>query len=200
MQETFPTTQMFQFLWLLHFFDKLWRYFPWSASSAAWDLWGSRACSPDPFLRWSRLCPPFLKNTSSKCFYDALRPNSWTFLGQSLKRFPPCYSQSTLLTDFTPSPDQKGFKTVCNVNIVYGNLKSENFQDYAQKPQRNCTFINSASVLANKLFVLSMNFSVPTAAPKCQTYTETQKKIQKDKTGLNWLHITHYGRWSSKFD
>jgi hypothetical protein len=25
------------------------------------------------------------------------------------------------------------------------NLKSENTQDYAQKPQRNCTFMNSAS-------------------------------------------------------
>jgi len=38
-------------------------------------------------------------------------------------------------------------KLVCNVNIVYGNLKSENPQDYAQKPQRNCTFMNSASEL-----------------------------------------------------
>jgi hypothetical protein len=26
-------------------------------------------------------------------------------------------------------------KLVCNVNIVYGNFKSENSQDYAQKPQ-----------------------------------------------------------------
>ncbi len=31
------------------------------------------------------------------------------------------------------------------VNIVYGNLKSENSQDYAQKSQRTCTFMNSAS-------------------------------------------------------
>jgi hypothetical protein len=38
-----------------------------------------------------------------------------------------------------------GLKLVCNVNIVYGDLKSENSQDYAQKPQRNCTFMNSAS-------------------------------------------------------
>ncbi len=36
---------------------------------------------------------------------------------------------------------------VCNVNIVYGNLKSEKSQDYAQKPQRNCMFMNSAFVL-----------------------------------------------------
>ncbi len=35
--------------------------------------------------------------------------------------------------------------SVCNVNIVYGNLKSENSQDYAQKSQLNYTFMNSAS-------------------------------------------------------
>ncbi len=40
---------------------------------------------------------------------------------------------------------KSGLKLVCNVNIVYGKLKSENSQDYAQKPQRNCTFMNSAS-------------------------------------------------------
>jgi hypothetical protein len=27
----------------------------------------------------------------------------------------------------------------------YRNLKSQNYQNYAQKPQRNCTFMNSAS-------------------------------------------------------
>jgi hypothetical protein len=36
-------------------------------------------------------------------------------------------------------------KLVCNVNIGYGFLKTENSPDYAQKPQRNCTLINSAS-------------------------------------------------------
>jgi hypothetical protein len=35
---------------------------------------------------------------------------------------------------------------VFNVNIVHGNLKSKISQDYAQKPQGNCTFMNSASV------------------------------------------------------
>ncbi len=45
-----------------------------------------------------------------------------------------------------PSPLSKSvLKLVCNVDIVYGNLKSENSQDYVQKPQRNCTFMNSAS-------------------------------------------------------
>jgi hypothetical protein len=36
-------------------------------------------------------------------------------------------------------------KLVCNVNIVYRKLKSESSQDYAQTPQRNCTFMNLAS-------------------------------------------------------
>jgi hypothetical protein len=38
-------------------------------------------------------------------------------------------------------------KLVCNVNNVYGNLKSENSEDYGQKPQRNFTFKNSTSDL-----------------------------------------------------
>jgi hypothetical protein len=33
------------------------------------------------------------------------------------------------------------------VNIAYGNLQSENSQDYAQKPQRNCALMNSASIV-----------------------------------------------------
>ncbi len=45
---------------------------------------------------------------------------------KSLESFPPCYSQSPLLTDFNPPPPPKKseLKLVCNVNIVYGNLKS----------------------------------------------------------------------------
>jgi hypothetical protein len=51
---------------------------------------------------------------------------------KSLKSFPPCYSQSPLLTDLPPLPPSKsGLKLVCNVNIVYGNLKPEDSQDYA---------------------------------------------------------------------
>jgi len=47
----------------------------------------------------------------------------------------------------TPPPllSKRGLKLVCNINSVYGNLKSDNSQDYAQTPQRNCTFMNSAS-------------------------------------------------------
>jgi hypothetical protein len=41
---------------------------------------------------------------------------------------------------------------VCNVNILYGNLKSENFQDCAQNPQQNCMFMNLASDDMEKLY------------------------------------------------
>jgi hypothetical protein len=64
---------------------------------------------------------------------------------KNLKSCPPCYLQSPLLRIFFPLLRKIGLKLVCNVNIVHGNLKSENSQDYAQKPQRNCTFMSSAS-------------------------------------------------------
>jgi hypothetical protein len=54
---------------------------------------------------------------------------------KSPKSFPPCYSQSPLLTDFIPLPSlsKTGLKLVCNVNIVYRNLKSENSQEYVYR-------------------------------------------------------------------
>ncbi len=71
---------------------------------------------------------------------------------RSLTSFPPCNSQSPLLTappPPPPRPSKSDWKLVCNANIVYGNLKSENSQGYAQKHQRNSTFMNSASVLVH---------------------------------------------------
>ncbi len=55
---------------------------------------------------------------------------------KSLKSFLPCHSQSLLLTNLnppTPPLSKSGLKLVCNVNILYGNLKSENSQDDAQQ-------------------------------------------------------------------
>jgi hypothetical protein len=43
-------------------------------------------------------------------------------------------------------PDRKPYPLPYGLRNPYRNLMSENFQDYAQKPQRNCTFMNSASV------------------------------------------------------
>ncbi len=53
----------------------------------------------------------------------------------------------TSTTDFTPLPhlSRSGLELFYNVNILYRNLKSENSQDYAQKPQRTCSEMNSAS-------------------------------------------------------
>jgi hypothetical protein len=65
------------------------------------------------------------------------RPNSWTLFGQSLQSFPPCYSQSP--PPPPPPPGKSGLRLICNDNIVYGNLKSENSHGYAHEPQRNCT-------------------------------------------------------------
>jgi hypothetical protein len=56
--------------------------------------------------------------------------------------FAPSYLQSPLLADFTspppPPPSKSGLKLVCNVNIVYGNLKSENPQDNPVHEFRFC--------------------------------------------------------------
>jgi hypothetical protein len=89
-------------------------------------------------------CPYMLKQTASE------KPEAefLDVIGTKVLRVPPCYSQSPLLMDLTPTPpppSKSGLKLVCNVNIVYGNLKSENSQDFAQKPQQNCTFMNSTS-------------------------------------------------------
>jgi hypothetical protein len=73
---------------------------------------------------------------------------------KNLKNFPTCYSQSPLLRILPPSPlahfRRNGLKVVCHVYIVYESIKSKNSQDYGQKPQRNCTFMNSASGLNYK--------------------------------------------------
>jgi hypothetical protein len=44
------------------------------------------------------------------------------------------------MNNFTPPPPPP---PGVNVNVVYGNLKSENSQDYARKPQQNCSFMSS---------------------------------------------------------
>jgi hypothetical protein len=41
-------------------------------------------------------------------------------------------------------PDRKPYPLPCGLRNPYRNLKSENSQDYAQKHQRYCMFMNSA--------------------------------------------------------
>jgi hypothetical protein len=79
---------------------------------------------------------------------------------KSLNSFPPCYLQSPLLTDFNPLflSKKSGLKLICAVNIVHGNLKSENSQDYALKPQRNFLFMNSALLKLDDIFSEKKSF------------------------------------------
>ncbi len=70
-------------------------------------------------------------------------------MGQKFLEFSSLLLTVTSSNRFYPHPppphlEQKWFKTGFYVNIVYGNLQSENSQDYAQK-QRNFTFMNLAS-------------------------------------------------------
>ncbi len=82
---------------------------------------------------------------------------------KSLKSLPPCYSHlplqlclrfkflQTHATSYSFSkgerrkPDRKPYHLPYGLGNPYRNLKSENSQDYAQKPQRDWAFINSAS-------------------------------------------------------
>jgi hypothetical protein len=59
-----------------------------------------------------------------------------------------------------PPRGKSGSKLFCNVNMVYGNLQYENSQDYAQKPQRNCTFMNSSSGLIPALLIIFCKYAV----------------------------------------
>jgi hypothetical protein len=104
----------------------------------------------------------YLQNIKYKWLYSTFFVFDWLprkseirgwILGSNWDRsFPPCYSQSALLTDFSPPPPPPlpWAKVVWNwfvmwtLNIVCGNLKSGNSRDYVQK--RNCTFMNSASI------------------------------------------------------
>jgi hypothetical protein len=85
-----------------------------------------------------------------------------------LRVFSPCYSQSppqlcleisiSCATSYSfysallctvkekgGKPDRNSHPLSYGLRNPYGNLKSENSQDYALKSQRNCTFMNSAS-------------------------------------------------------
>jgi hypothetical protein len=73
-----------------------------------------------------------------KCAQDQ-RPNSGCNWDNSFKSFPPCYSHCFYKRILLPPPLSKSdLKLFCNVNNVFGNLKSEISQDYDQKSQLNC--------------------------------------------------------------
>ncbi len=108
---------------------------------------------------------------ASNYFYNylLLRPNSWTksrqkseefssLLFSHLSSFWDCCSfklaqplrVSTVQLLYTVKekwgkPNRKPYHLPYDLRNPYRNLKSENSQDYAQKPQWNCTFMNLAS-------------------------------------------------------
>ncbi len=67
---------------------------------------------------------------------------------KSLKSFSSFLFTFTFTNGFYPPPplSKSGLKLVCNVNIVYGHLKSPNSQDYVQNLNEIVrTLMNSAS-------------------------------------------------------
>jgi hypothetical protein len=64
-------------------------------------------------------------------------PNFGRNWDKSFKSFSPCTVTSTYGFYSPPPPplEKNGLKLVCNVNIVYRKINSENYQDYAQKLQ-----------------------------------------------------------------
>ncbi len=85
-------------------------------------------------------------STRTDCSYIAQGPNSWTLLGHTSQEFSSLLFTVTCTNGFPPPLSKKsGLKRICKIIIVHGNLNSENSQDYAQKLQRNCPIMNSAS-------------------------------------------------------
>jgi hypothetical protein len=100
-------------------------------------------------------------------YWTVLRPNSWTKFRQKLFTVTSTAlpwgeisisSNSRTLLQFLctvqllytvrekgGNPDRKPYPLPYSLRNPYRNLKSENSQDYAQKPQQNFTFMNSAS-------------------------------------------------------
>ncbi len=73
------------------------------------------------------------------CFFKVMQPLTYFFkLLQPLMYF---YSSVTVHCQGERRNDRKPYP----LPYPYRNLKSENSQDYTQNPQRNCTFMNSAS-------------------------------------------------------
>jgi hypothetical protein len=57
-------------------------------------------------------------------------------------------------------PERKPYTLPYGLINPYRNLKYENSEDYAQKPQLNCMFMNSASVLKRASREIFLTFQV----------------------------------------
>jgi hypothetical protein len=67
-------------------------------------------------------------------------------------------------------PDRKLYPLLYGLWNPYKSLKSENSQDYAQKPQRNCTFMDSASGMIVKSPYSVWSLPVEHYRPNRQTF------------------------------
>jgi hypothetical protein len=84
-----------------------------------------------------------LPNTLQLCLEISISLNSRNLL-QFLQ-----FSYLYTVKEKGGKPDRKQYPLPHGLRNPYRNLKSENSQDYAQKPQQNCALMNSAS-LRNK--------------------------------------------------
>jgi hypothetical protein len=57
-------------------------------------------------------------------------------------------------------PDRKPYPLLYVLRNPYRNLTSENSKDYAQKPQRNSMFMNSASVYMALVFLIAKLYQI----------------------------------------
>ncbi len=99
-------------------------------------------------------------------------------------------------------PDRKPYPLPYGLRNPYRNLKSENSVDYAQKPQQNCTFMNSASGLftVQQTFcrVLYGMYSVMVILPrlKCtQIETRLHRHNLPPYIGYPLIHGCRKGWW-----
>ncbi len=92
----------------------------------------------------------FLDEIQTKEFYFLLLQSALQFCleisfssnSRNLLQF---YSSVTVLEEKGGKPYRNPYPLPYGLRNLYRNLKSENSQDYYQKPQQNCTFMNSAS-------------------------------------------------------
>ncbi len=108
-------------------------------------------CRP---LLYNSLCQRMLGLNPEAEFLDVIGTKVWRVF---LFAFDSHFYQQIL-----PSPSFPRAQVVWNWFVyIYGYLKSDNSQDYAQKPQRNCTFMNSASGLCCNICIGSTLYKEP---------------------------------------
>jgi hypothetical protein len=135
-----------------------------------------------------------------------LRPNSWTKFRQKSKEASSLIFTVTStalhrdlyffeLTQPLPfsvkrkgrKPDKKPYPLSYGLRNPYRNLKSENSQEYAQKPQGSCAFMNSASGVASPapppLIHQKPGISSPDKSKLCPMHQPQMRQIQKKMAG-----------------